>query len=483
MNRLAPLTLVALVATGCAIGPDAPPQLAPPPRAFAESAPGIDPSEPSPDFAFWRQLDDPILARLVERGLRESPDMARATSRIREARAIAGVARSALLPSIDGSAGYSRNGVSTEAPELERLGASRVHPFDDWQSALTMAYEVDIWGKNRRAHEASRDELFAEVEHRRAAGLALAGEICASYLQARTLARRREVALATLAGRETTLGLVRAREAAGLATDVEVALAESELASAEVVVPDLDRLAALEEHRLAILVGAAPGSLRAELSAARDAPLHAFHVPVGIPAGLVARRPDVREASLRLAAATARIGQAEADLLPQVVIEGEIGLDSLDAWKLASKAAAFWAVGPSLKVPLFDFGRRLDQWTAAEERADGALHDLERAVLVALGEAEDALATLREESRRQEKLLAAVRSSERSTTLSRDRFGAGLASYVEVVDADRALDSSRDALLESDRRLALGAVQLSKAVAGSVLAVERSLPPIERAAE
>ncbi len=470
---------------GCAVGPDVAPAPRPAPAAFSETgAPGATAGAPSPDLAFWAEIGDPLLVRLVERGLGESQDIAMATARIREARALAGVARSALLPEIDAGGRYDRTRVSTESPELENIDVEQFPGFDEYaqsfRGSLTIAYEVDIWGKHRRAYQAAVADLFAEVERRRAASLVLAGDIAATYLEWRTLARRRAIAVDSLAAREDSLELARAREAAGLGTDLDVARAEAEVASAAASIPDLDRLAALAEHRLSILVGAPPGSLRAELAAAETAPLAPFPVPVGLPADLVTRRPDVRSAALRLAAATARIGQAKADLFPQVTLFGEIGAHASDLGEIATKAAGFFAFGPSIRIPLFDAGRRLDAWTAAEERADAALHELERSILVALGEVEDALATLREESRRREKLALGVRAGERAALLARERYTAGIVSFLDVLEADRTRLAADDALAESDRRLALASVQLARAVAGGYAAADRLLPPVDR---
>jgi multidrug efflux system outer membrane protein len=494
------LAASALAAAGCALGPDAPPAIDPPPRTFAEldapatatgsAAPGraraplVAPGEASPDYAFWKELEDPLLASLVDEALIENRDVALATARIREAAAIAGVATSYLLPSVDATGGHSYTRVSTESPNLARLNVDQIPGFErdaqDWRASAAMSYEVDLWGKLRRAREAALDDLEASLEARRALGLSLAGEVAVSYVDYRTLERRRDVAVRTRDSRATALDLVRKREAAGLSTDLDVARAETELAGAEAVIPEIDRLLALVEHRLSVLLGKPPGFARGRIARAGPArALAPFAVPVGLPAQLVARRPDVREASLRLAAATARIGQAKADLFPQVTLFGEIGLDALDIAKLGTGGAVFWSAGPSVRLPLFDMGRRARQWTAAEEQAAQALHALEGSVLVALAEVEDALAEGREEAARRDALARAAVSSGRALSLAEAKYRSGLVSYLDVIEAQRAAFQAEDALTDAEGRVVRTAIALAKAVGGGFAAAEARMPRVD----
>ncbi|HVY60876.1 MAG TPA: efflux transporter outer membrane subunit, partial [Planctomycetota bacterium] len=319
---------------------------------------------------------------------------------------------------------------------------------DDWKTSVSMAYELDIWGKNRRAREAAVAELRGDVERRRSVALTLAGDVTTTYVDYRTLERRRDVALRTLQSRETALALVRDRERAGLGTDLDVARAEAERASAAAAIPELDRQLAISEHRLSILTGAAPGAVKGVL-AERAKELEAFPVPVGVPASLLARRPDVRESAERLRAATARIGQAKADLFPQIVLAGEIGLEATEPGKLFQSAAAYWATGPQLKVPLFDAFRRVNSWRAAEERQTEAFYDLSSRVLTAFGEVEDALASVREDARRRDALRTAAESSARATRIATDKFQAGLVAFLDVIEAQRTEFQAEDALAEA----------------------------------
>jgi multidrug efflux system outer membrane protein len=487
LSRVLWRCILPLALGGCLLGPDAPPELAKPPEEYYESpigAPGGNPSAPeaSPEFSFWRELGDPMLAECVERALRESPDVARATAKIRESRALSGAAWAALLPEIQGGARYDRVRLSTESPFLSQAGISSFPGFspdaNDWKGSLSMAYELDFWGKNRRALQAAGYEFQGDLERRRSVGLTLAGDVSSAYIDYRTLEARRGVADRLLAELQALRTIARDRVQGGLGSDLEVARADTEIASAEASRIDLGRLLTLLEHRLSVLTGAPPGTLRKTLDSTKGS-LVSFDLPPGLPAQLLARRPDLRELSDRLRAATARIGQAKAELFPRIVFSGEIGSESVDFSKLASRGAVYWTAGPSLEIPLFDWGRRKDQWTAAEERADLALHDLEKQVLTALEEVENALANIRDDKRRREALTSSAQAARRASKIALDKYGVGLVSQLEVIEAERTRLQAEDALLEGEGRVFRNAVALAKALGGGFGAADRIMPRLQ----
>lgn len=477
---------VVSVLGGCMLGPDDPPETRSLPPAFAEASAGARAaganSGPLPEAAFWRDLGDPVLSGILERAFSSSPDIARATDRIRESRALSGVAWAALLPELHAGASYSRLRYSTESPLFSEFGVNNFPAFNpnanDWKGSLTMAYELDLWGKNRRAHQASLFDLSGEIEKRRSIGLTLAGDVCTAYIDYRTLEARRRISVEL----ETSLGALEKiasdRFQGGLGSDLDVARAQAERGNARASISDFDRQLALAEHRLAVLAGLPPGSLRETLRGTPSA-LVAFQVPAGVPAQLISQRPDLRELSERLRAATARVGQAKADLFPQIVLQGEIGSEAVSVSKLATRGAVYWSAGPSLNIPLFDWGRRADQWTAAEERVEEALHDLEKQLLVALQEVEDALASTREDARRRQALRAAAEASRRSVKIAEDKYSVGLLSQLEVIDAERTRLQAQDNLEDAEGRVIRDAVVLSKSLGGGFRAAERQMPPLD----
>jgi len=480
------LVLLGLGLEGCLLGPDHPPEPPAPPERFAElGSPSREaPSAAealSPDFEFWRELGDPVLTGLVERALSGSPDIARATAKIRESRALAGVAWASLFPELQAGASAQRVRLSTETPFISQVPLNNFPGFtadaNDWKASLTASYELDFWGKNRRGRESALHELEGDVERRRSVGLSLAGDVSLAYIDYRTLERRGKVALQVLEELNALRTVARDRELGGLGSALDVARAEAEIARAQATLADLGRLQSLSEHRLSVLMGAPPGSLRKTLQDGAGT-LRIFTAPPGIPAQLLTRRPDLRELSHRLIAASARVGQAEADLLPRVVLSGEIGTEAVDFSKLTSHGAFYWSVGPSLQIPLFDFGRRRENWTAVQERADQALHDLEKQILVALQDVEDALTSVRDDGRRREALAAAVQASGRASRIAIDKYRTGLISQLEVIDAERSRLDSEDALADAEGRVLRDAVGLAKALGGGFGAAERLMPPL-----
>ncbi|HLY10305.1 MAG TPA: efflux transporter outer membrane subunit [Planctomycetota bacterium] len=484
--RRAGRALLPLALGGCLLGPDAPPEVAALPGDYVEKpaeSPGAVPVPPeaSADGAFWRDLGDPLLVQCVERALSDSPDVARATAKIRESRALSGAAWAALFPELQGGASAERIRLSTESPFLSQAGISRIPGFspeaNDWKGSLSMAYELDVWGRNRRAAQSAFCELEGDVEKRRSVGLTLAGEVSSAYIDYRTLEGRRSVAAQLLEGLKSLRTIARDRAQGGLASDLDVARADTEIANAEASVIDLGRLLTLTEHRLSVLTGSPPGTLRKTLEGSKGS-LRSFDLPPGLPSQLLSRRPDLRELSDRLRAATARVGQAKADLLPRIVLSGEIGSESVDFSKLTSRGAIYWTAGPSLQIPLFDWGRRRDTWTAAEERADQSLQELESQVLTALLEVEDGLANVREDKRRRSALQGAADAARRASRIAFDKYGVGLVSQLDVIDAERIRLQAEDALLEGEARVLHDAVGLAKALGGGFRAAERAMPPL-----
>jgi NodT family efflux transporter outer membrane factor (OMF) lipoprotein len=431
---------------------------------------------------FWRELGDPLLNELVVRALKDSPDVVRATAKIRESRALAGAAWASLFPDLQGGFGYERIRLSTQTPFLSQVPLQTFPGFvaeqNDWKASLTASYELDFWGKARRTHESALRELEGDVERRRSVGLSLAGDVSTTYIEYRTLEGRRRITVQELEELKALRTISRDRFQGGLGSDLDVARADTEIARTEASLADYARLLAITEHRLAVLAASPPGSLRKDLESS-PGNLKGFAVPPGLPIQLLERRPDLRELSRRVQAATARIGAVKADLLPRLVLAGEIGSEAVDLSKLTSHGAYYWSAGPSLQIPLFDFGRRRDNWTAAEERAEQLLRDLEKQILIALQEVEDALSSVREDGRRREALAAAVQASRRGAKIAFDKFQGGLVSQLEVIDAERTRLEAEDALIEAEGRVQKNAVSLAKALGGGFGAAERHMRPMD----
>lgn len=401
-------------------------------------------------------LRDPELRRLVETALKQNRDVRVALASIEEFRAQYGVTRGALFPRLDanGQAG-------TEKIVIGSLGTSK---FDVVAATANLQWEVDFWGRLRRATEAARSDLLAREESRRAVILSLVSDVATAYLELRELDLDLEISKRTLASNEETLRLARRRFDQGLISELDVRQFESEVAGPAARVADFERQIAQKENQLSVLVGRNPGPIVRGASLT-DA-LAPLTIPAGLPASLIERRPDVRQAEQELHAATARIGAAQGALLPTFTLTGEYGSQSQDFSNLFKSSTEIYQLFGGISVPIFTGGRVGKQVDVARARAEQARYAYEQTVLVALQEVNDALVGVRATravTAAQERQAEALRSAYR---LADRRYQNGISSYLEVLDAQRNLFTAALALAQAERQQLVAAVQLYKALGG-----------------
>jgi multidrug efflux system outer membrane protein len=473
---------------GCAVGPDYHRPEVPLPAAWSQplkepvaavpGQPAAAPGQPAaaagePAAAWWSGFRDPVLDSLVERGLGQNLDLRVAQARVREARALRGGAEAAGYPSVGGSASYSRvRSSQTAFPVISGGSAGPGNSFfgrpqqDLFQAGFDASWEVDIFGGVRRSVEAARAEVAAAQENLHDTLVSLLAEVARNYLELRGFQRRLAIAGENIGSQEATLELTRSRFQAGLTSDLDVARAEAQLATTRSQVPLFSSAVEQSIHRLGLLLGAQPGALQAELSPAGALPETPPRVPVGLPSEVVRRRPDVRRAERELAAATARIGVAKADLFPRFKLVGTYGFESQKLRDLATSPSQFWSLGPNLSWPFFAAGLIRSRVQAAGAREEQALALYERAVLNSLLEVEDALSAHSSEKERQRLLGEAVSSSRRARDLAQELYRRGLVDFLSVLEAERTLYAAQDQLVQSDRAVLEDLVALYKATGG-----------------
>jgi NodT family efflux transporter outer membrane factor (OMF) lipoprotein len=314
--------------------------------------------------------------------------------------------------------------------------------------------------------EAAGADAQAAEEDRRAALVTLKAETARVYVDFRGAQRRRAVLRRQIAAAADRLALLKARLEAGVATALDVAREEALLRATEAQAPPAEADVARAVHRLGVLLGRDPGALVAELAADAPIPVPPARIVVGLPAALLARRPDVRRAERELAAATARIGVARAEFYPKISLSGAFGLESLRASHFFESASRAWSVGPAIRWPIFSAGRLRAGADVAEARQAQALAAFEGAVLVALEEVENALVGYLREGDRRRSLEAAVAAGRRALTLSEDLQRQGLASFLDVLSARRSVQADELQLAASDAAVTLFCVALYKALGG-----------------
>jgi NodT family efflux transporter outer membrane factor (OMF) lipoprotein len=459
--RLPAAALLALAAGCAAAGPDYEPPRAEVPEAWRDAGAEGTAGGPADLAAWWRRFGDPVLDHLVERAIGQGLDLREALARVREARALRGGAAADRFPTVDGVVSYRRSGESDETAAGAFAGDS-----DFFSAGLDAAWEVDLWGRVRRSVEAADAGLDASVEDARAVLVTVAAETALRYVELRAFRRRLAVSRGSVALQEESLALARARFETGLAGERDVSQARTSVETTRARIPALEAGARAAENRLAVLLGRPPGDLAEALAADRPIPAPPPEVAVGVPADLLRRRADVRRAERLLAAETARIGVAEADLYPRLVLLGRIGVEAEEAPGLGDAGSDAFSVGPSIRWNLFDGGRARSRIGAQDARAEQALVRWERAVLAALEEAENAMTAFARERERRRLLSEAYGEAARTADLARTQYAEGLSDFQVVVDSQRVLSLLADDLAVSEAAVAANLVALYKALGG-----------------
>jgi NodT family efflux transporter outer membrane factor (OMF) lipoprotein len=337
---------------------------------------------------------------------------------------------------------------------------------DLFQIGFDARWELDLFGGVRRAVEAAEADIDTALAEHQAVLVTLLGEVARNYLELRGAQAQLAITRDNLAAQQDTLDLSRIRFQAGLSSDLDVARAEAQVATTAAQIPTLERQTRQAIHRLGVLLGQGPGTLMAALSSTAPVPPPPPEVAVGLPAALLQRRSDIRRAERALAAATARIGVATADLYPRLALTGMLGLQSMQLSDLSQTASQFWAFGPSIRWPLFDAGRIRANIRVHDARQEQALIRYEQTVLTALEEVENALVAYRQEQVRQRSLAAAMAAHRRAVTLANELYTKGLSDFLTVLEAQRSLLAAESQLVQSNAALASHVVALYKALGG-----------------
>ena len=451
---------------GCALGPNYERPEVNTPETFRMQEGEKTHEQSLADLQWWDLFKDSHLQALIRYAQFENKDVRLAASRVREARAQLGVTGADQYPQINGNASAQRNQTSGAAAQQFGIpGGSREGPTtNQFKATFDLSFELDLWGKLRRATEAAQAELIEQEWARRTVVLTLVSDIAQAYFELQELDLELEIAKLTSRTREETLELIRLRKMMGQSSTLDIRRAEQEVARAQAVIPDLERQIAQKENQLSILVGRNPDTvIRASGLEDQTFPPD---VPAGLPSALLARRPDIQEAEQRLIAANAQIGVAKAAFFPQISLTGNYGGQSLEFSDLFVGTSRIWSFGPSITVPIFQAGRNLANLEVAEARHDQAVISYEQAIQQAFREVEDALIghqKTREIRVAQEELL---RVSREARQLAQLEYLNGQANYLDVLDAQRQLFDVEIAFAQTQRNQLLAVVQVYKAIGG-----------------
>jgi outer membrane protein, multidrug efflux system len=460
MKRLS--FVVAFLLAGCSVQPKYERPAVELPEQWKQSAPRF-----AEDGRWWRIYEDAQLERTIEEALAGNADLVIAAARVDEARALLGEARSFFWPQVDAQAGVSRQQISTRTatsfPGIPR-------EYSNHRATVNVSYELDLFGRLRSNAAAARAELEASEASREAVRLALAAEVAKSYFALRSLDEQVLLTRRTVELRDEALALQRRRLQGGVISQFELRQLEAEAAVARAQLPPLEREREREEVALSVLLGRSPRQVfegAVEVKQPADEAPGPPAVPSGLPSELLLRRPDLVEAERQLAAANARIGVARAEMFPSISLTAFLGSESAALSNLFSGgAAATWQVAAAVTQPIFAGGRLKARTEAAEARERAVVAQYQQAIRAAFGEVRTALIAQSRARESYDAESARAAALEETLRLARLRYQNGVASQLDVIDAERGLLAAQVARIDALRAHRAAVADLFRALGG-----------------
>jgi multidrug efflux pump len=448
--------------SGCAVGPNYRQPRTSVNTAFANGN-QTNYSPAAIETNWWRGFDDPTLNALVDRAVATNQDLRIVSARVREARALRSIAVLDLAPVVTSGAGY---GKSLQSQALLPGVPRAQRQFDLYDAGFDATWELDFFGRVRRSLQASTAEVAALEASRREVLISLVAEVARNYFELRGAQHGLEVANKNAQNQRETLEITEAKLKGGLANDLDTARARAQWSATLASIPPLEASVKRSIHRLGVLTGREPAAFEARLAAPGSLPNLPALVAIGSPADLLRRRPDIRSAERGLAAATARIGVATADLFPRVTFNGHLGLQAGEVSGLAKAGADNYSFGPRLTWAALDLGRVRARLVAAHARADAELAFYEKTVLTALEETENALVEYGRALARRDHLAASAQAAQEAVKLATERYQSGIAEFLTVLDAQRTQLAIEEQLAQTETATATALVAVYKALGG-----------------
>jgi multidrug efflux system outer membrane protein len=463
------------VIAGCSVGPDyhRPPAIAsqPLPAAFTGTVAATNypewkvaqPSASRPRGAWWNIFERTELDRLESLAATNNQDLAATAAQVEQARALVKVARADFFPQLSAQPSYVRQGTSVNAPQNGQA-AGAAYIYNTFMAPLDLNWELDLWGRVRRESESAQAHFAAVADDFASAQLSLQAEVASDYFMLRSLAAEHALVADTITTYRRSLELTQNRRQGGIASDLDVAQAETQLRVAEADLPALELQQETLLHALATLCGqpATGFQLAPDTLTTNAIP----NLPVSLPSELLERRPDIAAAERRMSAANADVGVAKSAFYPQVYLNGGAGYESLSANSLFDWPSRVWALGPSVNFPLFTGGRNRASLAAARAAYDGTVAAYRGTVLTAFQEVEDQLSAQRLLAAQFHAQNAAVAAAQHTLDISNNRYQAGLDTYLDVATAQSVTLSNERTVVQLAGQRLVAEVALIKALGG-----------------
>ena len=465
---------------GCAVGPNFVEPKPNVPAQWSATAAGNGTegaahvtSERAQTVAWWSGFNDATLTSLVQQSAAQNLDVRQSVLRIEEAQAQTDVVAGGLWPSLSANSSWSRQRLSTNTPNgaifglhFPGLPPTLVNPYNQYQLGLGASWTLDLFGTERRSLEAAGAQMQAAVAGEHAALLSMVSDVAATYIDLRGAQARRAILERGLATQRDLLQLTRDRRNAGLTSDLDVENATAEVGTTQAEVPLADREITVDVNELSQLMAKPPEALRAELGQAQPVPPVPPVVPIGVPSDLLRRRPDIRVAEANLHAATAEIGVAISNYFPQLTLSAGGGFQSEGLSQLLETASRFASFGPAIELPIFEGGRLRATVRLQRVKAKEAAVVYAQTVLAALNQVEDALAAYGSDQARRASLETAVSASRNARLLARERYQSGVASFIDVLDAERTEEQNAVSLADATTAVSADLVELYRTLGG-----------------
>lgn len=412
------------------------------------------PLDPKVLASWWETLGDDGLTSLIERAAQANLDLRQAQAQLREARAQRKIAEAEGAPQVGLSAGAGRTGSGD--------GSSS----GLYSAGIDASWELDLFGRVQRAQEAAEADLQASEEARRDVLVSVLAEVALNYIDLRTLQQRKALVQENLKIQEESLGIAIAQVELGEANPLDIDLARSNVETTRASIPTLDQAIEQSLNRLAVLIGKNPGEIDEEFAQVQSLPVPPVTIAVGVPAEVLRRRPDVRQSERQLAAQSARVGVAIAELYPQFTLGGTIGLESPSMSNLFNSASQLFSLGPRVQWTLYDGGRLREQIEVQDARQEQALITYEKTILISLEDVENAITAYTQEQIRYRSLVIASESATQAAAIAEARYQAGEIDFLSTLDAQRTRLDAQDAQAQSEGLIVGNAVRLYKSLGG-----------------
>ena len=462
---------VSLTLSGCMVGPNFQTPHPAVPGAYTHEGPYTDRPYVSGDAVdpqWWKSFNDPILTQLEARAVDQNLDLKIAAERLLEAEAQAQIQGAALYPNLNANASYARDKVSDEGPLglFSKDFPPITQPYDLYQYGLQTQYDLDLFGMNRRAVETAIAQARASEEARRGALLNVEAQVASNYIQLRQVEAVLSITQKNLDTANKLVDLTVERQQAGLTTQLDVADAKATAASIAAQIPTLTAQRDALIGQIGLLLGQTPDGMPPELVATQPVPLTPPVVPVGMPSDLLQRRPDVREATENLHAATAEIGVAKAQFFPDVTLSASASLQAMQFKDLNEWKALTYGVGPNISLPIFEGGRLKGQLSLRKAQQREAAIGYAKTVLTAFTQVNTALTNYEQEHATLDALNEDVKQAQIALNLAEDQYTQGLTDYLFVLNAQQALLSAQVNQAQSTARMGTDLVTLYQALGG-----------------